>query len=170
MLRRFAFTAVVVCLPMALAADGPVPDYVPAGTRAVIGFHLRTIIDSSLVQSLGADLFKNAGAKWTASSPFPGIDPLKDLDEVIIASTMNGDHPPSLVICHGRFNLAQLQKGAHRYRGVAIKEIQDGDGIALLDAGTLLGGNMNELRAAIDRRDRHSAGLDSALAKQAGQL
>jgi hypothetical protein len=170
MLRRTAFTALVVCLRMAIAADGPVPDLVPPGTRAIIGFHLRTIIDSSLVHSLGADLFKNAGAKLNTSSLFPGVDPLKDLDEVIIASTMEGDHPPTLVICRGRFHVDQLPKGTQRYHGVPIKGVRDGDGIALLDAGTLLGGSMNDLRAAIDRRDRHSAGLDPALAEQAGQL
>lgn len=170
MLRRTALTALAVCLRMAVAADGPVPGFVPPGTRAVLGFHLRTIIDSSLVQSLGADLFKNAGAKLNASSIFPGVNPLKDLDEVIIASTMEGDHPPSLVICRGRFQLNQLPKGTQRYHGVPIKEIQDGDGFALLDTGTLIGGSMKDLRAAIDRRDQHSAGLDPALAEQAGQL
>lgn len=170
MLRRTAFAALAVCLRMAVAADGPVPDYVPPGTRAVIGIHLRTIIDSSLVQSLGADLFKNADAKWTASSPFPGVNPLKDLDEIIIASTMEGDHPPSLVICRGRFSAGQLPKGAQRYHGIPIKAVQDGDGIALLDAGTLLGGSMADLHAAIDRRDRHSTALDPALAEQVTRL
>lgn len=170
MLRRTAFAALAVCLRMAVAADAPIPGFVPPGTRAIVGFHLRTIIDSSLVQSLGADLFKDAGAKWNASSPVPGVNPLKDLDEVIIASTMEGDHPPSLVICRGRFHLDQLPKGIQRYHGVPIKEVQDGDGIALMDAGTIIGGSMKDVRAAIDRRDRHSAGLDPALAEQAGRL
>lgn len=170
MLRRTAFAALAVCLRMAVAADGPVPDYVPPGTRAILGFHIRTIIDSSLVQSIGADVFKNAGAVLNASSLFPGVNPLKDVDEIIVASTMEGDHPPSLVICRGRFHIDQLAKGAQHYHGVAIKEMKDGDGLALLDASTLLAGSLKDLRAAIDRRDHHSAAIDPRLAEQAGKL
>ena len=169
-MRRFTFALVALSLRLAIAADGPVPDYVPPGTRAVIGLHVRAIIDSNMVQSLAADLFKDSAAKLNVSSPFPGIDPLKDVDEVIIASTMEGDHPPSLVICRGRFPVQELAKGAQRYHGIPIKEVQNGEGIAVLDAGTILGGDLTQIRAAIDRRDKHSGGLNAALAAQAAQL
>jgi hypothetical protein len=170
MLRRFAFAALLVSGRMATAASGPVPDFVPPATRAVIGFHLRSVIDSALVQGLGADLFKNAGASWTASTPIPGIDPLKDLDEVVIASTMEGDHPPSLVICRGRFAVEEIGKGAEVYKGVPIRKVQDGDAIALLDASTIVAGSMKDVRAAIDRRESPTAGLNAELVRRAGEL
>jgi len=167
---RFAFAALAVCAGLAAAADGPVPDFVPPATNAVIGLHLRAVIDSGLVQSLGAEVFKSAGAAWTSSSPFPGVDPLKDLDEIVIASTVEGDHPPALVICRGRFPVDEIAKGAERYHGVAIRQVQGGNAMALLDASTILAGDLKDVRAAIDRREAHTAGLEPALAERAGEL
>jgi hypothetical protein len=170
MFRRFVLAVLMVSAPLAAAGGGPVPDFVPPGTRTIIGIHLRTLIDSPLVQSVAADLFKNAGAQWSASMPFTGMDPLKDLDEMVIASTMEGDHPPTLVVCHGRFRVDELTKGAKTYRGVPIKELKSGEGIAVLDAGTLLGGDVKQIRAAIDRREQHAGHLDAVLSQRAEQL
>jgi hypothetical protein len=104
MFRRFAFTALVVCAQIAIAADSSVSALAPPGTRAVIGLHVRKVVDAPLVQSLTAEVLKAAGGSLMASSPFPGID-LKDIDEVVIVSTMEGTNPPSLVIFHGRFRV-----------------------------------------------------------------
>jgi len=170
MLRRLAVAALVICVRFANAGDGSISEFAPPGTRAVIGLHLRSIVDSPLVRSLTAEVLKTAGGKLTTSSPFPGIDPLKDLDEVVIVSTMEGANPPSLVICHGRFPVDELAKGAVVYRGVPIRTVKDGDGVAVLDADTVLGGTLSELRAAIDRREGHAAGLAPALAQRVARL
>lgn len=170
MLRRFAFAALLVSVRLSVAADGPVPDFVPPSTRAVIGFHLRSVIDSALVQGLGKDVFQNVGASWSSASPIPGIDPLKDLDEVVIASTMEGDHPPSLVICRGRFPVEEMTKGAEMYHGVPIRGVQDGDAVALLDAGTIVAGSMKDVHDAIDRRESLISGLTEEIAGRAADL
>jgi len=169
MLRRFAFAALLVSARLAPAADGPVPDFAPPGTRAVIGLHLRSVIDSSLVKSLGADMLKNAGA-WNASSSLPGIDPLKDIDDVVVTTTMEGDHPPSLVICRGRFRGEEIGKGAVMYHGVPIRTVKDGDAVALLDPGTILAGAVKDVRAAIDRRESQATGRSGELATRAAEL
>ena len=170
MLRRFAFAALLVSVRLSIAADGPVPDFVPPATRAVIGFHLRSVIDSAFVQGLSGDWAKDARASFNSASPIPGIDPLKDLDEVIIASTMQGDHPPSLVICRGRFSVKAIGKGVETYHGVPVRAVQDGDAIALLDASTMIAGAMKDVRDAIDRRESAPEGLSAELAARAAEL
>jgi hypothetical protein len=170
MLRRFAFAFPIVCLRLMAAGDGPVPDYVPPETGAVIGLDLRSAIDSPLARDLRATLFQNGSAAWNPASLFPGLDPLKDVDDVVIATTLKGDPPASLVICRGRFPVEEIEKGAIRYRGIPIRQLQGGGAVALLDPGTLLAGDGKELRAAIDRREAHAAGLSPALAQRVEQL
>ena len=170
MLRRTVFTLPLVCLPLLAAGEAAIPDFLPPATRAVIGLQLRSVIDSALVQGLGAELVQTAGAKWTAVSPFPGFDPLKDLDEVVIATTLEGDHPPTLFICRGRFPVEEIEKGAHRYRGVPIRQVENGDAIAVIDAGTIVAGDLKQVHAALDRHAAHAAGLSPALARRVDQL
>jgi hypothetical protein len=170
MLRRFAVAALLVSVRFASAADGSLAEFAPPGTRAVIGLHVRSILDSPLVQSLTAEFLKAAGGKMPATALFPGFDPLKDLDEVVIASTMEGANPPSVVICRGRFPVDELAKGAVVYRGVPIRAANDKDGVAVLDPGTVLAGTVGDLRAAIDRRERHAGELSPALAQRVARL
>jgi hypothetical protein len=170
MFRRFLFTALLLSGRMTLAGDGPVTDFAPPGTNAVIGLRIRAIVDSGLVQNLGSEFFKGATAKWTASSPLPGIDPLKDLDEIVIFSAIQGGHQPSLSVIRGRFPADLLEEGAERYHGVALRKAQDGNVMALLDAGTMIAGDENLVRAAIDGREQHGAGLSPALAKRVAEL
>jgi hypothetical protein len=169
MFRRFAIAALVVCVRFAVAAD-PIAEFAPPGTRAVIGVHVRKVVDSPLVQSLTAEVLKAAGGKLNMSSPFPGVDPLKDVDEVVITSTMEGANPPSLVICRGRFPVDELAKGAVVYRGVPIRTVKDSDGLAVLDAGTILAGPVSELRAAIDRREGHTVAVIPALVQRVARV
>lgn len=170
MFRCYAFAALLVFARLSAAADAPVPDFVPPATNALMGFNLRAVIDSGMVQRLGSDLFKSASAQWTSSSPVPGVDPLKDLDDVVIASTVEGDHAPALVICRGRFPMDETGNSVERYHGVPIRQTPDGNAMALVDSGTMLAGELKEVRAAIDRREAHAAGMNPELAKRAGEL
>ena len=171
MFRCYAFAALIVLARLAAAADLPIPDFVPPGTNTLMGFDLRAVIDSGLVQRLGSDLFKSAGARWSSSSAVPGIDPLKDLDGFVIASAVEGgDHPPTLVICHGRIPMNETGDSVERYHGIPIRRTADGNAMAVLDAATMLAGDLKEVRAAIDRREAHTAGLNPALAKRAAEM
>lgn len=170
MLRRIVFALPLLSLRLLVAGEGPVPDFVPPSTRAVIGVHVRGVVDSALIQGLGAEFIQTAGAKWTASSPFPGFDPLKDLDEIVVATSLEGDNPPALVICRGRFPVDEIEKGAQRYRGVAIRQVQNGSAIAVIDANTVIAGDLKQVRGAIERRAIHAVGLSPALARKVGQL
>jgi hypothetical protein len=167
---RLVFAVPFLSLCLSAADEVPALEFAPPGTRAIIGLHLREVIDSPLVRGLTKELSQGAPGMWSFSSPFPGVNPLKDIDEVVIVSTLEGEKPKGLVICRGRFPAEELEKGADRYRGVPIRQGQSGSGTALVDRGTMLAGDIRDVRAAIDRRDSHTAGVDPALAERAGRL
>jgi hypothetical protein len=166
--RSSMFAAWMVSACVATAGTA-IPDYLPPTTNALIGFQVRALLDSGLLKELGADALKNATAKVTSSSPLPGVNPLTDLDDILVATTAEGDHPPTLAICRGRFPADQLGAGEH-YRGVPIHHAKDGSVAALLDAGTILAGPLKEVHDAIDRRAAHAGGIKPGLAQRAVEM
>src|SRR5436190_24099396 len=83
---RLAQTALVLLLSVAVQAAEPVlPDFIPPGTNLVIGFSLRGLADSSFIKAFAGDA-KVISADYLKGSPLAGLDPIKDLDDVIIAT------------------------------------------------------------------------------------
>jgi hypothetical protein len=154
---------------MANLAVAALPDYLPPDTKVVIGFSLRGIIDSPLIASLGDP--KTTTSSFLAGSPLAALDPLKDIDDLIVATTGEGDKAPSLLVLRGRFGPQLLPAGASVYHGVPILEdTKTPNGtVALLDAGTLLAGDLKLVHAAIDRRGTAS-GISAALMERVGVL
>src|ERR1700704_6402211 len=100
---RLAQTAPVLLLSVVLQAAEPVlPDFIPPGTNLVIGFSLRGLTDSPFVKAFAGDA-KVMSADYLKGSPLAGLDPLKDLDDVIVATAGEGDKSPTLIILRGRF-------------------------------------------------------------------
>jgi hypothetical protein len=137
----------------ATAGAAVLPDFLPPGTKVVFGISVRGIADSALFQGLASDT-KALAAKWTSTDMPAGIDPLKDIDEVLIASTVEGENPPTLIVMRGHFDPARAGKATKRYRDVTL--VDDGHSaggtIAFVDATTAIAGDGAAVRAAIDRR------------------
>jgi hypothetical protein len=116
------------------------PDFLAPNTKVVIGLSIRGLVDSPLLAGLG-------DAKTTTAElmlgPQAGLDPLKDIDDLVIASAGEGENPPALIVVRGRVAQQVLPDGAKIYKGVAIYEdTKTANGsFALLDAGTLIGGD-----------------------------
>jgi hypothetical protein len=148
-----------VCILLALAATrfahAALPDFLPVETKVVFGLSLRGLIDSPLLAGLGDA--KTTTAKFMPG-PLAGIDPLKDIDSFFVATAGQGDNPPALIVVRGRFAQQVLPAGTKIYKGVAIfEDTKTPNGsFALLDAGTLIGGDLAMVRAAIDRRGQPS--------------
>jgi hypothetical protein len=140
-------------------AHAALPDFLPPETKVVFGFSLRGLIDSPLIAGLKDA--KISTATLMAGSPLAKVDPLKDIDDVIIATTGEGQNPPTLIVAHGRFPSDLMPPGGKIYGGVPIfEDAKTSNGsFALLDSGTLLGGDLAMVHAAIDRR-----GMASSLA------
>ena len=145
------------------ASDTALPDYLPSATKVVFGIRMRSIVDLLQSQSFAAE-WRTAGSQLTAQTPLAGFDPLKDLDEVLIVSTGEGDPPPVLLVLWGRFDVDRFAAGATSYHGVPILEdAKKSGGIAILDASTAIAGDVPLVRAAIDRRGS-GAGIAASLA------
>lgn len=139
-----------------LAHAAALPDFLPPDSKVLIGISVRGIVQSPLLSSLGDA--KTTISKFTASGPFAGVDLLKDIDDVLIASNAEGDNPPALIVVHGRFG-PNLMPGASRtYNGVPLfADTKSANGsFALLDPATMIGGDLKMVRAAIDRRGKAS--------------
>ena len=147
----FIFLLAASSLP---AADAPLPGWFPPGTRVVIGLRVRSLVDALAAQGIAQEAQEKLSA-LLAQTPLAGLDPFHDVDEILLASTAEGQNPPSLVVLTGRFNAAASSSGSWP-RGAK-------QAIALVDPSTILAGDPALLRAALGRGGR-SAPIDPDLA------
>ena len=154
------------------AADAALTDFFPAGTKIVLGINVRKVAESPLAQA-GLTQAKAqvqsqaAAADWLKLASLAGFDPLRDIDEVLVATDSEGQNPPSLIVAKGRFDVARLAEGAKRYRDVPIlggDKPTDGV-VALLNGSTALAGDRPTVLATIDHLGSGMR-IDAALAKR----
>lgn len=152
---RYARAALLFATAIASAADRIPSEFFPPQTRIVIGLSLRALLDSPLFEAAGG------GATLTAAAgPFAGIDPLKDLDSIVIATEGDTASAPGIVVARGRFR--PTAAAAIQHAGIPIYEDKKGV-LALLDENTAIAGSLADVKAAIDRRGAAST-LAAALA------
>ncbi|MEI9975624.1 MAG: hypothetical protein WDO73_28305 [Ignavibacteriota bacterium] len=107
---------------------------------------------SSVVQSF-APQAQAAAAGWLKAIPLHEIDLLRDIDEVLIASSGKGKTPASILVVTGRFDAAHLAEGAERYHGVPlVRGGASNSAVAVLDNATMIVGEIALVQAAIDQR------------------
>ena len=145
---RVFFALALLTTPLAQAA---LPEFLPPDTKVVVGFSMRSFLESPLLSSFGP--IGKTAAPFLSTSPLKGIDPLKDIDELLFTSTGGASNAPALIVIHGRFG-ALAASATHEYHGVPIHENSKtpNSNFALLDSSTLLGGDLALVHAAIDRR------------------
>ena len=154
------------------AADRSLTDFFPAGTKVVFGINVRKVAESSLAQAgltqAKAQVQAQAAvADWFKLASLAGFDPLRDIDEVLVATNGEGQNPPSLIVATGRFDVARLAQGAKRYLDVPLlggDKPTDGV-VALLNASTALGGDRPTVLATLDHLG-NGAQIDRALAQR----
>ena len=159
----------------ALAGDSDLPDFLPPGIKVMFGVQVRRIATSALVQGFTPD----AGAMgragdWQKIVALAGFDPIRDIEEVLMASTgsgVQGQPPPMLLIARGNFNLERFAAHARPYHGVPVLEGGAGSTgvVAMFDGSTAIMGELPQVHAAIDRRGA-GAPLDAALAAAVASL
>jgi len=153
-LRACALTAFLLGASALWAADPSLPDYVPPGTKVLIGVEVRSILDSDLGKSVIDQVKTAAGDQWMKEMPLKGFDPFKDIDELWIASAATDKNAPSLAILRGRFNSSRLPTAVGSYHQVPLVPIdaKREQLVAILDPATLLVGDRITVERAIDRR------------------
>ena len=155
---------VLVSLSALPAAADNVTDLLPPDTKMVFGIRVHNLMLSPMAKTIAAQA-QAAGAGLLQGVPAAGVDFLRDIDEVLIATAGKGQNPPTLIVVTGRFDLARLAEGArHYYRDVPLLGGDSlGNGVmAPLDRGLAVLGDRNLVRAAIDQRSG-SNHIDAAL-------
>src|ERR1017187_6575105 len=154
------------------AADAALTDFFPAGTKVVLGINVRKgaespLAQAGLTQAKAQVQSQAAAADWLKLASLAGFDPLRDIDEVLVATNAEGQNPPSLIVVRGRFDVARLAAGARRYLDVPmLGGDQPTDGVvALLNASTALAGDRPTVLAAIDHLG-NGAQIDAALGQR----
>jgi len=129
-------------------------DLFPADTNVVFGVRAHNLVLSPLSRALAAQT-QTAGANWLKLISINGFDPMRDIDEVMVASVAEGPAPSALIVAGGRFDRLRSAEGVHQYHGVPVLGGEkDGDSIvAFPDRSTALAGDPGMVRAAIDCRN-----------------
>ena len=148
-----AVLAVLLTLSATPAAADTLTDLLPPGTKVVFGIRVHNLALSSVVQEFAAQA-RTAAADWLKGVPLDGIELLRDIDEVLLATSGKGQNPPALIVVAGRFDVARLTEGAQRYHGIPLLtgDSETGTAVALFENGTALIGDAPLVRSAIDHR------------------
>ena len=116
---RFGVAAAVAAVlagasaPAARAAD--VDKYLPADSEYVVAVNVRQVLDSEIIKKYALGQIKDllAGSDPQKFLKDLGLDPLKDVDRVVIgASGTDQTDFKGLVIVHGKFDPQKLYKAA----------------------------------------------------------
>ena len=161
-----AFVLCALALPAFSADESELVNLLPSSSQMVMGAHVRAVLDSSLAHLIMTDLKVGRG---DLSQVFQvgGFDPLQDIDEVLMATSGEGQMPPTLIVATGHFGSIKMPVPGADYHGVKIyAEAQHKEGaVAFLDDSTALAGDEAEIRAALDRRGMTNP-LDPALSTE----
>ena len=170
MLRSSALIALLFSARALMAIDPTLPQYVPPDTRMLIGVQVRTIADSDWGKAVIEQVKATYGDAWLKEAPFKGFDPLKDLDELWIASSSVDQTASSLAILRGRFDQSRLPAATGRYHSVPLIPVdaKREQLLAIVDSTTILAGDRFVVERAIDRHGLKT--VDARLADAATAL
>jgi hypothetical protein len=103
-------------------AQPALTDFIPPQSKVIIGINVRHMIDAAQLPDLETGT-QAISTMMLTQSGLSGMNPLKDVDAVLIASTGEGDNPPSVAILSGRF--AQVQLTDKKDVKGAVRRISD---------------------------------------------
>jgi len=128
--------AVVAALLTAPARAADLDRYLPPDTEVLVTWNIRQVLGSQLVKKNGLeqlrDLIKSQEEVESLLKEL-SLDPLKDIDKLLVAAPASGEQDKCLVIVHGRFNLdkfkARADKAAKDNKDIfKIHQVKDGQG------------------------------------------
>lgn len=121
-IRKSALAALALTLALVLPASAaPVPaegaagsyeKYLPDDADGVITINVRALLDSELMKKFGLD--KMLAGNDDAQKAFKalGLDPLKDIERVVISGDNDKSSDQAFVIIQGKFDTAKLSAAA----------------------------------------------------------
>jgi len=159
------------------AADPSLLNLVMPDARVLVGVNVERILSSQIGKEIGSQIQQRA-PDLQQTLQKTGFDPTRDLKEVLVATTGKGQNGPALFLIRGYFDAAKLSAAAAStgltpqwYEGVQIMDSpsQSKGAFAFLDGDIAVGGDLDQVKAAIERRKHHTA-LSVDLASQVSSL
>jgi hypothetical protein len=109
---RLAAIALVVLAP-AVSRAAPLDPYLPADTQSYVSVNVKQVLGSPLVKKYALEHAKQALKELDGANELLkelGFDPFKDLDRVIVSSPGAKEADRGLIILHGAFDAAKIDK------------------------------------------------------------
>jgi len=98
-------------IPAPLQAAEP-DSFLPTDTEQLMVFNFRQFLGSALMKKIGLDNIRDAlmnDENIGDALKDMGIDPLKDIDRMLIAGPTTSDQDKGLIIVHGKFDLDKIK-------------------------------------------------------------
>ena len=158
---------------VAFAADSSLLNLVMPDAQILCGANVERIIKSPIGKEIGSQI-QGKLPEFQQALQKTGFDPTKDLKEVLLAATGQGQKGPALVLVRGSFNpdkiraaIASTGRTPQVYQGVQIlaNPSKTNGAFAFLDGTIAVGGDLDQVQAAIRRRS-HATTLNPQLAAQ----
>lgn len=142
---------------------------VPSTVQQIISVDYRALKNSDTAMALKQQVLPPALKEFENALKGIGIDPDQDLDQLTFASYRTAKNGTNVVgVAQGEFpEKAVLKKMTLRkikpvkYHDMDVYPMSTGMQMAFLDDGTLLFGDMNAVKGALDARDGYTPSLES---------
>lgn len=164
------FFAIALSALSLCAADAGLLRMLPADSAFLAGIRADQIRSSRFGQFL-LDQLKTEEESMNQFISATGFDPRRDLTELVVASSNAKGHGKTVVVARGRFDVARIQAFTAKsgmttqlHQGVNLHTgSQGGHGhsegaIAVIDGTTAVAGDVEMVKAAIDRHKSAGAG------------
>jgi hypothetical protein len=159
------------------AADPQLLNLMMPDARAVAGVN----VEQARISPLGQFVLARIARQDQHLQKFmnaTGFDPRRDITEVMIASTAQPGEHKGLLLVKGRFDVEKILaaarehgQGVQTYQGINLFGDKDKNGLmALLDSSTVVAGDAENVRAAIDRRNSTANALAPEVAVKIAEL
>ena len=142
---------------------------IPSDVQQVITVDYRTLKNSSTAMALKDQVLPPSLKEFEGSLKGVGIDPEKDVDQLTFASYRKGKEGVKVVgIAQGSFSSKTFLKKAKankvkpiKYRDTDLYAMSGGMDMTFLDDNSLLFGDGEAVKGALDARDGYTSALDS---------
>ena len=174
---RKTFIVVLVFSAAACAADSSLLNLVMPDARVLVGVNVERILSSQIGKEISSQI-QGRVPELQQILQKTGFDPTKDLQELLIAATGKGQNGPALFLVRGSFDAAKVSAAAastgrtpQTYEGVQIMDnpSESKGAFAFLDGTIAVGGDLDQVKAAI-RRQKHHTALNADLASRAASM
>jgi hypothetical protein len=123
----------VVAMCLAASARAVEADkMIPGDAEAIVSINVRQLLDSDLFKKYGKDEVEKSLQDEKAKKLLDalGLNPLKDIDSILVTSAGGTDKPKVLVVARGKFDVSKIKSAAEDYAKTKPEDLKiskDGD-------------------------------------------